>query len=49
MNFVSGSLTIIELRISSSPIGVWRQALGFREPFLNAFSATLARALEVIP
>ena len=42
MYWVSGSLTIFEASTSSSQSGRRRQALGLREPFSNAFAATLA-------
>ena len=47
--FGAGSFTIIELAISSTPIGSRRQALGFLEPLIKDFSATLARVLSLMP
>jgi hypothetical protein len=49
MYWVSGSLTILEERISSSVSGVRRQAFGLREPLANAFAATLASVDAVMP
>ena len=43
MYWVSGWLTILEARISSSLSGVRRHAFGLRAPFANALAATLAR------
>ena len=49
MYCVSGSLTIFEERISASLSGVRRHALGLRDPFANAFAATLASVEAVMP
>ena len=49
MYCVSGWLTILEASTSSSLSGRRRQAFGLREPFANAFEATLASVDSLIP
>ena len=48
MYWVSGLLTILEERISSSLSGARRQAFGLREPLENALAATLASVDDVM-
>ena len=48
MYWVSGLLTILEERISSSLSGARRQAFGLREPLANALAATLASVDDVM-
>src|SRR3954451_1414535 len=49
MYWVSGWLTILEARTSSSLSGLRRQAFGLRDPFSNALDATLASVDSLIP
>ncbi len=43
MYWVSGSLTILDARISASDSGVRRHAFGLSDPLRNALAATRAR------
>ena len=49
MYWVSGSATMGEARMSSPVSGLRRHAAGLHSPLRNAFAATRARDVAVIP